>query len=219
MMATPPPTTQEAPMRSILLPRLLGLWAAVALPAAQAHHAMDGQMPATLAQGLLSGLAHPVIELDHFLFLLGAAVAVAAARLPLQLARGALLVFAAAGLAGTVMHVRGIDLPAAEAGVALTLLLGAAALLRPQWPALPAVGLAAAAGLLHGYAYGESIVGAEPRPLAAYLLGLALVQAALLVGVHTACRHLAAWRPALLTGLRRGLALLLGLVGTWALLG
>lgn len=189
----------------------------LALPAAQAHHAMDGQMPATVAQGLLSGLAHPVIELDHFLFLLGAAVLIAAARLPLRLARSALLLFAAAGLAGTLLHARGINLPAAEMGVALTLLLAAAGLLRPQGPTTLVVLAAAAAGLLHGYAYGESIVGAEPRPLVAYLVGLALVQAALLVGVHAGWRHLMARRPVWQTGLRSGLAVLLGLVGTWAL--
>lgn len=202
----------SAPRATALL--LCGLM----LSSARAHHAMDGQTPATVAQGLLSGLAHPVIEVDHVLFLLGAAVAVAVARLPLRLARQALLVFAAAGLAGTLLHVHGLSLPAAEAGVALSLLVAAAALLRAQLPAAMALLGAAAAGLLHGYAYGESIVGAEPRPLVAYLLGLALVQAALLVGVHAAWWRLAAWRPVWQTGLRRGLALLLGLVGTGALL-
>jgi urease accessory protein len=194
------------------------LLGSLTLSSAQAHHAMGGQTPATVAQGLLSGLAHPVIEVDHFLFLLGAAVVVAAARLPLPVARLALLLFAAAGLGGTLLHVRGINLPAAEIGVALTLLLAAAGLLRPRVPVLLAWGAAAAAGLLHGYAYGESIVGAEPRPLIAYLVGLALVQAVLLVGVHAAWLRLAAWRPLWQAGLRSGLALLLGLVGAWALI-
>jgi urease accessory protein len=43
--------------------------------------------------------------------------------------------------------------------------------------------LASAAGIFHGYAYGESIVGAEMTPLSAYLLGLALVQ--LVIGLST----------------------------------
>jgi urease accessory protein len=45
----------------------LGTIAAVTLAAtpAMAHHAMGGEMPTTLAQGLLSGLAHPVIGVDH----------------------------------------------------------------------------------------------------------------------------------------------------------
>ena len=191
----------------------------LAWPAAHAHHAMDGQMPATVAQGLLSGLAHPVIEVDHFLFLLGAAVLVAAARLPVRLARSALLLFAAAGMGGTLLHARGMPLPAAEIGVALTLLLAAAALLRPRVPVVLALVSAAVAGLLHGYAYGESIVGAEPRPLVAYLVGLALVQGALLVGVHAGALRLASWKPAWLSGLRQGLALVLGVAGAWALMG
>ena len=33
-------------------------------------------------------------------------------------------------------------------------------------------------GLIHGYALGESIYGAEPTPLVAYLIGLAVVQSA-----------------------------------------
>ena len=35
-----------------------------------AHHAMDGQMPTSFAQGLLSGLAHPVIGPDHLAFII-----------------------------------------------------------------------------------------------------------------------------------------------------
>jgi urease accessory protein len=38
------------------------------------------------------------------------------------------------------------------------------------------------AGFFHGYAYGESIYGAEPTPLA-YLAGLVAVQTVLVVGV------------------------------------
>jgi urease accessory protein len=36
--------------------------------------------------------------------------------------------------------------------------------------------LAAIAGLFHGYAYGEAIVGAQMTPLVAYLLGFTLIQ-------------------------------------------
>jgi urease accessory protein len=48
--------------------------------------------------------------------------------------------------------------------------------MRPQrWVVVSVLG---GVGLFR-YAYGESIVGAEPTPLVAYLLGLSLVQAAL----------------------------------------
>ena len=46
----------------------------------------------------------------------------------------------------------------------------------PLWVAIFAV-----AGFFHGYAFGESIFGAETSPLHAYLLGLILIQGALTV--------------------------------------
>jgi len=52
------------------------------------------------------------------------------------------------------------------------------------WGALFAV-----AGLFHGYAYGESIFGAERTPLGAYLLGLVIVQTAIATGVALAMRR------------------------------
>lgn len=42
---------------------------------------------------------------------------------------------------------------------------------------------ASRAGYLHGYAYGESIIGAEETPLIAYLLGFSLMQYALVLSV------------------------------------
>jgi urease accessory protein len=38
------------------------------------------------------------------------------------------------------------------------------------------VGLFVITGLFHGYALGESIVGAEPTPLVSYFVGLAAIQ-------------------------------------------
>jgi urease accessory protein len=54
-------------------------------------------------------------------------------------------------------------------------------LLAAQWKGGPRMlaALALAAGVFHGYAYGESIVGAEPTPLFAYLVGFSLVQLAI----------------------------------------
>jgi urease accessory protein len=37
-------------------------------------------------------------------------------------------------------------------------------------------GLAAFAGIFHGYAYGEAIIGANMTPLLAYLLGFSVIQ-------------------------------------------
>jgi urease accessory protein len=48
------------------------------------------------------------------------------------------------------------------------------------------------AGAAHGYAYGESIVGAEAGPLIAYVLGFGAVQYAVAVGGGAALRVLVA---------------------------
>jgi urease accessory protein len=50
-----------------------------------AHHMMGGRTPATFMEGLLSGLAHPVIGLDHFAFLAAIGIAVGAFGLNLLL--------------------------------------------------------------------------------------------------------------------------------------
>jgi len=167
--------------------------AATALAAgpALAHHVMDGALPATFAQGMLSGLAHPVIGPDHL-------AAVAAAGL-LAAAAGATplvpLVFVVASLAGVGLHLALFDLPLAETLVALSIVgLGLALLARrlPRRGAAVMLGAGfAVVGAVHGYAYGESIVGAGPAPLNAYLLGLTLVQGGLATAAFLAAKLVA----------------------------
>jgi urease accessory protein len=55
-----------------------------------------------------------------------------------------------------------------------------------------AAALFACAGLLHGYALGETIAGAEAAPLYAYFIGLALVQSAIALGALATTQWLAA---------------------------
>lgn len=159
--------------------------AMLAAEPALAHHVMDGRMPVTFGQGLLSGLGHPVIGLDHLAALVGAGLV--AARMRRGLALPVLFVIAmAAGVAG---HLARFDAPSIEVWVALSVVaLGAAAVAGSRVPAGFAALLFAAAGAVNGYALGESIVGAEPTPLAAYVVGLVAVQAAIATGVALAAR-------------------------------
>lgn len=148
---------------------------------AQAHHAMDGQTPSTLFEGLLSGLAHPVIGLDHFAFL------VVAALLASTLRSGARylvpLAFVGATLGGSAMHLVQTELPLVETFVALSVLLGGVmVVLRKDVSALLLGVSFALVGVFHGYAYAESIIGAEQTPLLAYLAGFSMIQYALIVG-------------------------------------
>ena len=152
---------------------------------ALAHHVMGGRVPVTFADGLLSGLAHPIIGLDHFAALVAVACLASAHR------GGWLLVvsFVVAMVAGVAIHVRGTTLPAAEIIVALSVVLLGAVLLRNRsLHTGAALVLFIAVGLTHGYALGESIYGSESSPLAAYFIGLVAVQSAVALSVMFAAR-------------------------------
>ncbi|MBW8269226.1 HupE/UreJ family protein [Caldovatus aquaticus] len=156
---------------------------------AHAHHAMGGATPQSLWQGLASGIGHPVIGLDHLAFLVAAGVLAAGAPAR-RTGTAALLAFVLAGTAGTLLHLRGIGLGPVEATVALSA-LGAGAMLLLTRGAVGGGALIAAfalAGLFHGHAYGEAVVGAEAGPIGAYLAGLAAVQGALGLAVMAAAR-------------------------------
>lgn len=196
---------------------LLATWLTLCGPAAQAHHLMDGQPPATSMQGLVSGLAHPLLEWDHLLFLLGAAALVAAARVPVGRGVQLLGTFALAASLGTAAHAAGMSLPWAHGGVAVSLLALSAALLWATPGAAPLLALAVGGGLWHGYAYGESIAGVASPPALAYVTGLLVMQAVLLCTVHGGWSRVIERSPVVRPSARRGLALLLAVVGTWAL--
>ena len=157
------------------------------LAPASAHHAMGGGLPSTFGEGLLSGLGHPVIGPDHLAFLIAIGVAVGVGGLSLALP----IVFVAASAIGVALHVSGMALPGAELIVAASVI--AAGILIAHGRAVPLTAWAAlfgVAGLAHGYAYGESIFGAEPTPLFAYLLGLVAIQSALTIGIALIARRL-----------------------------
>ncbi|MFD0917730.1 HupE/UreJ family protein [Pseudahrensia aquimaris] len=150
--------------------------------AAFAHHPMGGTTPATMGDGLLSGIGHPIIGLDHLAFVVavGVAAALAGSRLLLPLA------FIAATVLGTVVHIMSFNLPAVELVIAASVALIGVVVLSGYRVSLVALGgLFAAAGLFHGFAYGEAIFGAEATPLLSYLAGFGLTQYAIAVGAGT----------------------------------
>jgi urease accessory protein len=138
---------------------------AASIAPAFAHHMEGGQMPSTFTAGLLSGIGHPIIGLDHFAFIAGVA-------------------FVAATIVGCALHLQGVTLPAAEIVVAASVLIvGAAIMTGRAMPAILAASIFALAGLFHGYAYGEAIFGAEQTPVVASLIGFAAIQTAIAVVV------------------------------------
>ena len=168
---------------------VFALVAVTAFPTlAHAHHAMGKATPSNFFEGFVSGLAHPVIGIDHLLFVL----AVGAACYALRRGAGTVAAFLVATLAGAAAHLYAMSVPYADAWVALSLVVAGALLIRVSresttvW--VPA--FFALAGLAHGYAYGEAIAGAETTPLAAYLAGVTLVQIAIALTGYAIVRAL-----------------------------
>lgn len=137
-------------------------------------------MPTTFLEGLLSGLSHPAVGLDHlaFVVVLGVVAALVSAGIPLIAA------FIATAAIGTVVHAVNYDFPLSEqlvalsvviAGVLIALGLGAKQLI---W--LPFAGIA---GLLHGYAFGETVLGADGMVIGAYVIGVVAVCSVIALGI------------------------------------
>jgi urease accessory protein len=140
---------------------------------ALAHHPMGNKLPGNFLEGFLSGIAHPLIGIEHFVFIV--AVGVLAAARP----RGIVLpiAFVVAAMLGTGAHMAQLGIPGVELLVSGSIVLfGVLLILKDNVNGLAMTGLAAIAGLCHGYAYGEAIFGAEMTPLWSYLLGFTVIQ-------------------------------------------
>lgn len=152
---------------------MTALAASLATGPALAHHPLGGEVPATLAHGLISGVAHPMIGLDHLAFVVAVGIAATLIGRPLL----APLAFVAATVGGTLLHLASIGLPMVELVIALSIVaLGAMVVLGRGVPATAFLAVFAVAGLFHGHAYGEAVFGAEPTPVLAYLAGFGLTQ-------------------------------------------
>ena len=158
---------KRAGLATGLLTALLPLLAAPA----QAHHLMDvNSLTPTVLNGLLSGLAHPVIGADHLVFLLALAL------LGLQHRQRWMIALLAVALLGSAVGLFWPSLPGQELWIGGTLVLEALVLLRriPALWMLPAMAL-------HGYVLSQSVLGWSAMPLGSYLAGLLIAQTALLV--------------------------------------
>lgn len=189
----------------VLLPRL-----------AWAHHFMDDQLPQTLAQGLLSGLGHPLIGVDHAAFIVAAGFLLA----PIRGGLWGVLALILGSLLGAALHLAGLGLPAGEAAVALSVILAGGLMMSARRIALTwmAAGLALA-GLLHGHAYAESIFGAEPAPLIAYLAGFSLIQFGVAAAALLTHRRLQATSGSRIRRLSGALGAVVGAIGILFLAG
>ncbi|MEL6928487.1 MAG: HupE/UreJ family protein [Cyanobacteria bacterium J06600_6] len=141
---------------------------------ALAHHPNGGEIPSTFTQGLLSGSGHPVIGIDHLVFVI--AIGLLAALRP-KLGMVIPTAFVVATAVGTIIHLQSVDLPAAELIISASVLVMGIFLAQAKQTNIGILAaLGAIAGVFHGYAYGESIVGAETVALGAYMFGFCSIQ-------------------------------------------
>lgn len=179
-----------APMNFTRWGSSLCLWVGLVFFAqpAQAHHPFGGEAPKTILEGLLSGLGHPVIGLDHLAFIVAIGLVAAAQG---QRGRWLPLAFVIATVAGTGLHLASWNLPALEVVITLSVVgCGLVLALGRRFNGWGLAAVAAFAGLFHGFAYGEAVIGAEMTPLLAYLIGFAAVQWAIATGVSLGARQL-----------------------------
>lgn len=171
---------------------------------AHGHHPMGGDVPGTLVQGLMSGFGHPIIELNHLLFIVAFAGLLAVCSRHVITHVSLFLVLAAAGTIGRLLIP---DIHYFDAGVLFTTLVAGLLLIsrKMDYVQVPWL-LAPVAGLLHGYAYGAAVVGAENMPLFSYLVGFSLMQSALMVGIICGVRHLAKLLPGTTVSIYRSIS-------------
>ena len=172
-------------LRRIRCVALVGIGLLSSAGTASAHHLMGGKIPSTAAEGILSGIGHPIIGPDHLAFLVALGIAVGVGGLSLTTP----FLFLVAMACGVTAHVAAVNIPAAELIVAASVLT-AGVLIALDWniPSAAWAAIFGIAGFFHGYAYGESIYGAEPTPLVAYLIGLVAIQTVLVVCIALASR-------------------------------
>lgn len=173
---------------------------------ATAHHLIEiVSLQATPLNGLISGLAHPVLGPDHLAFLLALSL------IGLRAQGRWMLAMLTLGLLGTLVGLRIPGLPGSELLLALT--LGAEALVvmgrLPVPVLLPAM-------LVHGYGLSAPVLGWSTMPLASYLLGLLLSQGFLLVLALGLLQKLATTFRPRLRSLLAGVLVVLSAMGSFA---
>lgn len=185
--------TPTGPVNRIAARGLAAAAMGLAAAPAWAHHMEGGATPTTLMDGLLSGLGHPVIGADHALFLLAIGL-LAALRRRIWSLPAAFVVAMIGGVLGAVL----LGDPLAVSALAPFTVVAVAVLMiaAPRTPETVLIPLALVAGLVHGTAFAQAIIGAEPTPIVAYLGGLASIQLVLTIGVALLARLLLNHLPA-----------------------
>lgn len=154
---------------------------------AMAHHPFGGDTPVNVIEGFLSGIGHPVIGLDHLAFVITAGLLATTFNRGLSIP----IAFVLASLVGTIIHLLNVNMPMTEILISLSVLgFGLLLAMKDSVPGGAVIVLAGMAGLFHGYAYGEAVVGAGMPSLLAYLIGFSTIQMVISGGVYLVVKKL-----------------------------
>ncbi|WP_399683239.1 HupE/UreJ family protein [Xenophilus sp.] len=176
-------------------PALALLLTAAALPAlahtgadAGAHH-----------HGFLAGFMHPLTGLDHLAAMLAVGLWSALAARNGRELLAAPLGFAAMLLAGALMGLAGVALPAVEPMIAASLLvLGLLVFTRKRLPAFASAALVGVFAIFHGLAHGQELAGETDAALTlAGMLAATVLLHAAGIGLGWALRRANHWLPRL----------------------
>jgi urease accessory protein len=155
-------------------------------------------------------LAHPILGADHLAFIIGVGIVFGLGVARPFISSIAMLI---ALSVGTLLSWNGTILPFIETIVALTVIAIAANIVfKPQAMGFVTWAIAAAA-FCHGQAFGVAIIGAEPTPLASYLVGLSIVQIAMASIIYYLTTKVAARSATQLRVLTAGGGAALGIAG------
>jgi len=180
---------------STLSSRTLALLAAALLPlAASAHTGVDGG----LHHGLVAGFMHPLTGTDHLAAMVAVGVwSALSARRAWPDLLWAPLAFAGMLLAGALVGLAGLQLPAVEPMIAASLLvLGLLVAARVHLPAGVAMAVVGLFAVFHGVAHGHELAGEHDAALTlAGMVGATVLLHAAGIALGWALRHANAWLP------------------------
>ena len=182
-------------MRPSISSRTLALLAAALLPlAASAHTGVDGG----LHHGLVAGFMHPLTGADHLAAMVAVGVwSALSARRAWPDLLWAPLAFAGMLLAGALVGLAGLQLPAVEPMIAASLLvLGLLVVTRVHLPAGVAMAVVGLFAVFHGVAHGHELAGEHDAALTlAGMVGATVLLHAAGIARGWALRHANAWLP------------------------
>tara|TARA_Y100001968_G_scaffold25524_1_gene19981 strand:+ start:4372 stop:4983 length:612 start_codon:yes stop_codon:yes gene_type:complete len=145
---------------------------------ASAHHPFEASgQNLSFLEGIISGLAHPILGIDHLLFLLSVGLI---SRFSFK---KWLPLFLLCGLLGAIISQLIPGIVGFEFLMGISLVVSAFVTLEklPTVIMFPLI-------LCHGYLLGNTMVGVEPSPLIAYFVGMLIIEALVILLGFNICQ-------------------------------